>query len=211
MSENIFEKYYKKYDQWYDNHRFVYLSELEAIKKVLPKKGKGLEIGVGTGRFAEPLGIKYGIDPSPKMLNIAQKKGINAKTGYGEDLPYKNSFFDYVAIIITLCFVKNPQKVLEESARVLKKKGKIIIGIVDKESFLGKFYKNKKSIFYEKTNFLSVNDVINLLKSTGFDSFSFYQTISALPDDINGIEIPEKGFGKKGFIIISAVKPFCFR
>jgi len=77
----IFDKYYKKYDLWYERNRFAYLSELEAIKKVLPKKGKGLEIGVGTARFAKPLGIKYGIDPSKKMLEIAKKKGVNVRLG----------------------------------------------------------------------------------------------------------------------------------
>jgi len=69
---NIFDIYTNEYDQWYERNKFVYLSELEALKKVVPKKGKGLEIGVGTGRFAEPLGISYGLDPSEKMLEIAK-------------------------------------------------------------------------------------------------------------------------------------------
>ena len=69
---NVFNKYTKEYDSWYDKNKYAYLSEIEAIRKVLPKKGIGLEIGVGTGRFAAPLGIKYGIDPSEKMLEIAR-------------------------------------------------------------------------------------------------------------------------------------------
>ncbi len=68
--KNIFDKRYKKYDAWYKENKFAYLSELEAIRKVLPKKGKGLEIGVGTGRFAAPLGIKFGIDPSEDMIQL---------------------------------------------------------------------------------------------------------------------------------------------
>jgi len=70
----IFDKYYKKYDAWYDRNKFVYLAELKAIRKVLPEKGKGLEIGVGTGRFAQALGIATGIDPSRKMIEIAKKE-----------------------------------------------------------------------------------------------------------------------------------------
>jgi len=54
----------------------TYLSELKALKKVILEKKKGLEIGVGTGRFASPLGIEYGIDPSEKMLEIAKKRGV---------------------------------------------------------------------------------------------------------------------------------------
>ena len=73
---DIFDKYYKKYDAWYDKHKFAFLSELEVIMKVLPRDEKGFEIGVGTGRFAAALGITMGIDPSGKMLDIAQERGM---------------------------------------------------------------------------------------------------------------------------------------
>jgi len=204
--KNIFDRYYQRYDDWYDKHKFAYLSELEAIKRVLPKKGKGLEIGVGTGRFAAPLGIKYGIDPSKQMREIAKRRGVNVRLGYGEKLPFGNFTFDYVAIIITLCFVKDPCKVLTEARRVLKKNGKIITGIVDKDSFLGKFYEKKRNIFYSKANFLSVNEVTSLLGNAGFYGFSYYQTLSRVPGKINSIEKPQKGSGKGGFAVISGKK-----
>jgi ubiquinone/menaquinone biosynthesis C-methylase UbiE len=200
---NIFDKFYKKYDAWYDKHKFTYLSELEVLKKIIPKKGKGLEIGVGTARFAKPLGIKYGIDPSKKMLEIAKKRGVDVKLGYGEKLPFKNSTFDYIAIIITLCFVKDPIKVLNEAKRVLKKNGKIIIGIIDRDSFLGKFYQKKKSLFYKQARFFGVKELTHLLEGVGFKNFSYYQTIFKLPEKINSIEKPKKGFGKGGFVVIA--------
>ncbi|MCK4912845.1 MAG: class I SAM-dependent methyltransferase, partial [Candidatus Omnitrophica bacterium] len=145
---NAFDCYYKEYDAWYERNKFAYLSELEAIRKVLPKGGKGLEIGVGTGRFAQALDIAMGIDPSKKMIDIAAQRDVVVRWGFGEDLPFFEDTFDYIAIIITLCFVQNPQKVLKEAIRVLKKNGKIILGIIDKNSFLGKFYQRKKSVFY---------------------------------------------------------------
>ena len=203
---SIFDRYYKKYDTWYDKNKFAYLSELEAIKKVLPNKSKGLEIGVGTGRFAQALGIKFGIDPSIEMLKIAKKRGINVRLGNGERLPFKNDTFDYVAIIITICFVKDPQKVIEESCRVLKNSGRIIVGIVDKDSFLGKFYLEKKSVFYKKANFFSVAELTNLVKDTGFNRFCHFQTIFELPDRMSSIEKPQNGFGKGGFVVISGGK-----
>ncbi len=204
--KSIFDKYYKKYDSWYDRYKFVFLSEIEAIKKVLPRKGKGLEIGVGTGRFSSALGISIGIDPSDKMLEIAQKRGVNAMIGSGERLPFHKGVFDYIIIIISLCFMVNPGKALEEARRVLKKNGKIIIGIVDKESFLGKFYQTKKSVFYEKAIFFSVQEVTDLLKKVGFVSFSYYQTLSVLPDRLKIVEKPKKGFGRGGFVVIAARK-----
>jgi len=204
--KNIFDRYYQKYDAWYDKYKFAYLSELEAIKKVLPKQGKGLEIGVGTARFAAPLGIKYGIDPSKKCLEIAKKRGVKVHLGSGEKLPFGNSTFDYVAIIITLCFVRNPFKVLSETRRVLKKNGKVIIGIIDKDSFLGKFYRKKKSVFYKQARFFSFREAKRLLKKTGFIKLSYYHTLFRLPEKIGSIEKSKRGSGKGGFVVISGEK-----
>ena len=204
--EKIFDRYYKKYDAWYEKNKFAYLSELKAIRKVLPEEGKGLEIGVGTGRFAQALGITTGIDPSKNMIRIARQRGVDARLGSGERPPFKNAAFDYVLLVITLCFLKYPQKALEEARRVLKKNGKIIIAIVDKNSFLGKFYQKKKSVFYKQANFFSVEEVVDLLKVIGFDQFLYYQTLSKLPDKINLIETPQTGYGKGGFVVICARK-----
>lgn len=204
--KNIFDRYYKKYDAWYDKNKFAYLSELEALKKVLPKEEKGLEVGVGTGRFAAPLGITMGIDPSHNMIRIAEQRGVNVRWGIGEDLPFWGDVFDYVAIIITLCFAKEPLKTLQEAYRVLKQRGKIIIGIIDKNSFLGKFYQKKKSIFYHQAHFFSVRELRGLLQRSGFKKFSYYQTIFSLPKEIKEVEEPQKGFGKGGFVVICAQK-----
>ncbi|MBN2830885.1 MAG: methyltransferase domain-containing protein [Candidatus Omnitrophica bacterium] len=203
---NLFNKYHKKYDAWYENNRFAYLSEVEALKKVVPKKGKGLEVGVGTGRFASLLGIKDGVDPSTQMIKIGKKRGLNARFGFGEKLPYANGSFDYAAIIITICFVKDPKLVISEIRRVLKKEGRIIVGIVDKNSFLGRYYKSKKSVFYKNARFFSAAEIIKLLKKAGFKKFITYQTLSMLPQDIKLIEKPKKGFGRYGFVAIAGKK-----
>ncbi len=203
---NAFDCYYKEYDAWYERNKFAYLSELEAIRKVLPKGGKGLEIGVGTGRFAQALDIAMGIDPSKKMIDIAAQRDVVVRWGFGEDLPFFEDTFDYIAIIITLCFVQNPQKVLKEAIRVLKKNGKIILGIIDKNSFLGKFYQRKKSVFYKKAFFFSIKDLSKLLKKVGLGKIAYYQTLFNHPDKSNSIEKPQKGFGKGSFVVVSAQK-----
>ena len=67
-----FEKYTEQYEDWFIKNRFVYQSEIKAIREQLPKTKKGIEIGVGTGQFGAPLGIKIGIEPSRKMGKIAR-------------------------------------------------------------------------------------------------------------------------------------------
>lgn len=203
---DFFDEHYKEYDSWYDKNKYAYLSELEAIRKVLPKQGYGLEIGVGSGRFALPLGITVGIDPSKRMIELAKERGVDARLGIGENLLFKDSTFDYVAIIVTLCFVQDPEKVIAESSRVLKPGGNIIIGIIDKESFLGRFYQEKGSIFYGHARFFDIKEVIQMLRTAGFSDFLYCQTIFDYPDKLNAADEPLEGFGKGGFVVISAMK-----
>ncbi len=203
---SVFDAYSEKYDTWYDAHQAAFLSEVAAARKFMPKNKYGLEIGVGTGRFAAALGISVGIDPSPVMLKQAEKRGVGIQRGKGEDLPFPAKSFDYVAIFITLCFVTNPLQVLKEAARVLKQRGRIIIGIIDKRSFLGKLYSAKKSVFYKSAYFFSIPEITDLLKESGFRQFSYYQTITQLPEKMQVPERPTKGFGKGGFVVISGTK-----
>ncbi len=203
---DIFSRYYKQYDRWYDVATEVYLSELLAIRKFLPRKGEGLEIGVGTGRFASLLGIRYGIDPSRKMASLARKRGIDVRIARGERIPFPSGRFDYVVIVTTLCFVSSPYKVICEAARVLRDKGRIIIGIIDKDSFLGKYYERKKSKFYRDAYFLSVEDVKDLLSVCGFRKIGFYQTIFSYPHKIKSVQPPRKGYGEGGFVVVGAYK-----
>ena len=63
-----FNAHHKRYEAWFTHHQAAYHSELLAVRALLPWQGLGLEIGVGTGRFAGPLGIKVGVDPSNAML-----------------------------------------------------------------------------------------------------------------------------------------------
>jgi len=92
MSKEIvrhFQRTWKSYDAWYDGHQALYQSELAALKKAVPS-GEGLEIGVGTGRFAAPLGVRFGLDPAWNMRRLAKKRKILVIQGLGESLPFKN-------------------------------------------------------------------------------------------------------------------------
>jgi len=75
MGKGPFETHTDEYEEWFEKNRFVYEAELRAVKELLPTKGESIEIGVGSGKFALPLGIRLGIDPSLKMAEIAVKTG----------------------------------------------------------------------------------------------------------------------------------------
>jgi len=201
-----FEKYYKEYDDWFIRNKDIYQAELGAIKTFIPKNKKGIEIGVGTGRFAINLGIKIGLEPSEKMAEISRKKGIKVYKGVAEKLPFKNETFDFVLFVTTICFVDDLVESFKESYRVLKTDGFIIIGFIDKESELGLKYqlKKEKSNFYKDANFYSVNNVLNFLRKTNFKNITIKQTV--FPSQIDKLDCVKDGYGEGSFIIMKANK-----
>ncbi|MCD4798204.1 MAG: methyltransferase domain-containing protein [Methanosarcinales archaeon] len=204
----IFENYAQEYDEWFDANRFAYESEVQALKKFVPENSKGLEVGVGTGRFAVPLGIRIGVEPAKAMADIAQKRGIEVYEAKAEKLPFDDSSFDFVLIVVTICFVQDPIQALREAKRVLKPGGYIIIGMIDKESFLGKLYESKKkeSKFYRHANFYSTRQVLDWLKNFEFEHIKTCQTIFKNPKKITAIEPVKEGHGEGGFVVITAQK-----
>jgi ubiquinone/menaquinone biosynthesis C-methylase UbiE len=202
-----FEKYYEEYDKWFDENKYIYLSELKAIKILLPK-GKGLEIGIGTGRFAIPLVIKIGIDPSPKMREIAEKRGIKVIDGIAEKIPFADNEFNFVLLVTTICFLDDIDMSLKEIYRILKPDGSIIIGLIDKNSAVGMLYlKNKvNDPFYKEANFYSTEEVINKLIENNFCCFEFKQTIFGELKKNNKIQKIKDGYGHGSFVVIKAKK-----
>ena len=67
-----FDRNYHRYDRWFEENEALYESEIGAVKELLSGQGYGIEIGVGTGRFAKPLGIRVGVEPSIRMGQIAE-------------------------------------------------------------------------------------------------------------------------------------------
>ena len=77
-----------EYDHWFDEHPILFESELQALKKVVPKNEFGVEIGIGSGRFAEKLAIDRGLDPSEKMAQLAETRGVKTLIGKAENIPF---------------------------------------------------------------------------------------------------------------------------
>lgn len=204
-----FEDYTKKFDCWYVRYAFAYLSEVYTVKRLLPEDDFGLEIGVGTGRFASALGIPLGIDPSKQSLKIAHQRGIEVILAVGEKLPFKDKIFSYVLMVVVLSFLLNPLQSLKEVYRVLKDGGRVVIGIIDRESFLGRIYQERKEKgypFYREANFFTPKEVVEMLTRLGFKDFEILQTVSKPIESMENIEHPVKGYGKGGFVVIGAKK-----
>ena len=169
-----------------------------------------LEVGVGSGRFAQALGIETGVDPSIKLLEMARKRGITAFLGKGEQELFDEESFGTVFLIVTLCFVDSPLGVLKEAYRILQPDGKIVLGLVLKESPWGEFYQQKKEEghrFYRHATFYSYDDVVRLLQQVGFSTERVTSTLFQKPGKVDHMETPREGYSPNaGFTVVVAGK-----
>lgn len=203
---SVFDKNTLDYDDWFERHPAIYQSELLALKQATPKNKKGIEIGVGTGRFAQSLNIKTGAEPSENMARLAKRRGIEVIKATAENLPIESKSFEFVLMVTTVCFLSDIPKALSEVHRILKPQGEIILGIIDKNSALGRKYEIEKveNIFYKDAHFHSTQEITELLQQAGFEKFEYWQTL--VKSNKNEIEQPMPGFDKGSFVIIKAIK-----
>ena len=201
-----FDKYLKDYEDWFKEYNYVYESEVEAVRYFIPDGKKGIEIGIGTGRFALPLGIIEGVEPSFAMRNFALHKGLKVYNGIAEKLPLADASFDFALMVTTICFIDNVAKSFREVRRILKPGGSFIIGLVDKNSQLGKIYEKMKdqNKFYRFASFYSFDEVKYLLEENKFKNIKVIQTVFG---DLQGIQEVQKfkeGYGEGGFVVIKS-------
>jgi len=206
MHGNPFDQFTDEYETWFIENKNTFQSELLALKQAVPVGQKGIEIGIGSGIFAEQLGIKYGIDPSDNMLKHAKNRNLDVKKGFAEDLPYPDNSFDFAVFITSICFIANPTKAILEAHRILKPDGNIIIAIIDRESSLGQLLEKGKneSKFYKDATFYSVPELIKLIEMNYFELTDVFQTLTDPNNE--GIESPIEGFGKGSFVVIKGRK-----
>jgi len=203
-----FDKDPRAYDAWYDKHKAAFDSEVGALKSLMPKKGPFLEVGVGSGRFASALGIELGIDPSPRMRELARKRGIDAVDGVAESLPFMVNWFNCVLMVTALCFLDDITAAFREAKRVIKPGGFILIGFIDKSSALGREYASKigKEGFFKDASLHSVDEVAGYLSGAGFTELTFKQTLFNDPATLIEPEPVKDGRGEGSFVVVRAKK-----
>jgi SAM-dependent methyltransferase len=202
-----FDTQVDRYEGWFEKNNYAYESQVQAVRSVLPQ-GRGVEVGVGTGRFAAPLGIKLGVDPSGTMREVARKKGIDVVPGVAEDLPFPDETQDFVLMVTVICFFDDVPEAFKEARRVLKPGGSLVVAFIDRETPTGRIYDANKadSVFYKEATFYSASEVRSLLEDAGFATISFTQTIFKDPREMTELEPVKEGSGEGVFSIARAIK-----
>ena len=200
---SVFDERAEEYDLWFEENELILRAEINALRVLTPPTGKGLEIGVGTGRFASSLGVEVGIDPALRALHIARARGIKVCQAFGERLPFRAGMFDYALPVTVDPFVPDVVCLLTEIWRVLKPDCPLILGMIDKSSPLGLMYEVHKDEdpFYIEARFHTTDEIIKYLEQTGFKVIQAHQTITSIPDAKASTEQVQDGYAMDAFQI----------
>lgn len=133
----------RAYDRWFDRAWGRYSSRVEtrSLRRAVGPVAGGsvVDVGCGTGRFAEPLGhqagMLIGLDPDRAMLTIARTRlAVPPVVGDALALPFRDASFDVVVAITVLEFVTDPAAAVAELARVARPGGRLVIGALNTHS-----------------------------------------------------------------------------
>lgn len=218
--QNVFAERALEYDRWFDDNALVYQAEVAALRAALgTTAGLGLEVGVGSGRFAVPLGARFGVDPARGMLQLARRRGVCVCQAVGERLPFRAGQFGFALLVTVDPFVPDVLALLLELHRVLRPGGSVSVGLVDKDSPLGRKYEAHKDTdpFYREAHFHNSAELIALLQRAGFADLRAKQTLTGAPLETvtttqvqAGYAAPSfevrDGHGSGAFVVLNAIK-----
>lgn len=170
MTQQVFEEYADDYDRWFNEHHDEYLAELSRIRQVLPPhNSRCIEVGVGSGRFAAPLGFRLGIEPSQALCQMAYQRGIEVIRGIVEALPIRDGSYSFVLFITVICFLDDPKVAFREIHRILSQGGYLLTAFIEREGMIHQKYiqKGGKGRFLSHARYYSEEEVRKFLEDNG--------------------------------------------
>jgi len=101
----------------------------EAVAEAAPRRV--LEVGCGPGELAARIQDELGaevvaMDISPRMVELARGRGVDARVGDVLDLPFAAGEFDCAVAAWMLYHVPNPDRAVAELARMLRAGGRLV-------------------------------------------------------------------------------------
>jgi SAM-dependent methyltransferase len=175
----VFDEHAGDYDTWFDEHHSVYQAQQRMLRGAVPDFQRGLEVGVGSGRFAAPLGIHSGIDPSAMLARMAKHRGVEVALGEAEHLPYRTGSFDFVLMMTVICFLDEIQRAFHEVHRVLDHGGTLVTGFIEAGGEIFQKYRHEpiKGRFLRFATFRTCDEVFGFFKDAGFEDVSVLQRV----------------------------------
>ena len=233
MEKKSFDQYAEKYDAWFLENKQVLYSEVKLVAHFLKDAGRILSIGCGSGLFEMILEkefgitIKDGLEPSSDMAEIARKRGMTVEINSAEDADYGTETYDTILYNGCPSYITNLEKSVTYSYKALRKRGKIILIDVPKESSYGILYNLAKATgswehpllenvyprnpypieLVKQANWRTTAEKIETLQKAGFVDLESAQTLTKHPIySNNSIEEPTSGYDSGDYVAICGYK-----
>ena len=115
----------------------------DAVRGVAPRRV--LEVGCGEGEFSERLDAELGVeivalDQSARMVELAAARGVDARVGDVQELPFADESFDVAVAAWMLYHVPDLDRALAELARVLVRGGRLV-AVTNREHHLEEMFR----------------------------------------------------------------------
>ncbi len=165
----------------------TFRKSLKLVEKYSKNKGRILDIGAAAGFFLnvakENSWEAYGIEPSKWMSEWGNKKfNVNILNGVLTDNSFKDEFFDVVTMWDVLEHTPDPMGELEETNRILKRDGILIINYPNIGSRLAKIAGSKWWFILSVHLYHFTHKTMRMyLEKNGFEVLKisrYYQTLS---------------------------------
>jgi len=164
----------------YAVHRSVHPELLKRLVTLCDRSSplRILEIGCGTGNYVNALAAMTsarcaGLDPSPKMLDVARRRNARAAwfQGSAESLPFPDGSYDFIYSVNILHHVEDRGAYFQEAFRVLADGGWFVT-VTDSEKTIrqrGLFHYFPEAIEAEVARYPKPGEIPQLLSSSGFE------------------------------------------
>lgn len=233
MSERGFDQYADKYDAWFLKNEHVLNSEVKLVAKFLKDAGDAFSVGCGSGLFEMLLekeygiSIKFGLEPSEGMAEIARKRGMTVEITPAEEADLGTEKYDTILFNGTPSYISGLQETFNKAYAALRPGGRIVVIDVPKESSYALLYNLAKALktwdhpllenvhppdpypieFVEIANWRTTTEKVEMLTKSGFSGFEYAQTLTRHPIYTNNsTEEPVEGFDRGDYVAICAWK-----
>ena len=189
----VFDQVADHYDDWYRHPqgRQIFEAEFKALETLIPGSGVGLEVGAGTGAFAESLKgddrTIVCLDPSGAMLAKARERNIPAIMGVGERIPFTKASFDFAYMVTTLEFLEDPFATLRQIRETTRKAAPLTILFINADSPWGSLYRQIGAggdPVFRHARLLSLSEVLEMLAETGYELQESVGTLTTGPREV---------------------------
>jgi SAM-dependent methyltransferase len=125
----------------------------EAVAEAAPQRV--LEVGGGPGELSARIAAELGcevvmLDVAPRMVELAQARGVDARLGDVQELPFPDGSFDCAVAAWMLFHVPDLDRGLAELARVLRPGGRLV-AVTNAEHHLQELREIAGSAAWERT------------------------------------------------------------